>query len=85
MMLVRDLVIVTFFLTPSLFGTIRVSLVEFLEIPEASTLSVEASAVALKTALRPRVAFAATLPFKAASAYSVALIVLLTVWLAARE
>jgi len=31
------------------------------------------------------VAFAATLPFKAASAYSVALIVLLTVWLAARE
>ena len=83
--LVRDLVIVAFFLTPSLLGIILVSLVEFLEMPEASILSVEASAVELIRAFRPRVVFAPTLPSKAASALSVALMVLLTVWLAAFE
>ena len=65
-MFVNDLVIVTFFLTPFLFGMIVVSRVEFLEIPDASMLSEEASAVEFIYAFLPRVAFAATLPSRAA-------------------
>ena len=78
---VRDLVMVTFFFNPFLFGTIVVSRVEFLETPAASLLSDVASAVVLRNAFFPRVAFAATLPSMAADSFSVALIDLLIVWL----